>query len=235
MEPAQSRLLLALPSFLSLTSMVTDDPEDMITGLRHAERKSPACYDPARALFFRVLQGDFTFDIALAQARKLTDDVERKCAIGVLEASKSFLLAQPTAKVGRLPQMSISLPNGMEVNVSPVWIRHLAVEQLMILHVWRTPLSDYQLSIIGGILQAALIRHQPRCARRDLELISVAAPEHASGRRLRSFSWEKLRPLDDDGLRRALSVICYAWAEYQRRGPREVMRKAQPDLFNRAR
>ena len=124
--------------------MVGDDQEYTIRALVHAERKSPPVYTPARELFIRVLQGDFTVQAALAQARRLHDETERKCAHDILRVSETFLLKEPRTKVARLGAMGICLPNGMELNVSPVWIRHSSQRRLLVLHFWEQPLSDWQ-------------------------------------------------------------------------------------------
>jgi hypothetical protein len=231
LETSHSRLLTTFPSFLSTVSIVGDDQNKTIQAFRHAERKSPPVYDPARDLFIRLIQGDFTFEAALDQARLLTDKIERKCATNVLEAAKSFLTSAPPAKLGPLPPMAIRLPNGMELSVSSVWIRHVHPDRLMVLHLWEKSLSDWQLSAAGAILRMALYRHQPTCARLELDFISVAVPGHSSERRLQNYSWELLKPLDEDGLQRFFKRLCDAWTEYQRQGPREYKKRRPPDLL----
>src|SRR5207302_1470167 len=103
-------------------------------------------YEPAKELFCRVLQGDLSVTQALVQAGNLADPVERKCAADILGASKKFLLAEAPAHIGVFPTMIISIPNGMQLSVSPVRLRHLNPQRLMLLHFWQTPLSAWQLS-----------------------------------------------------------------------------------------
>ena len=228
-----SKPLTMLPAFLSAVSMVGDDQEHTIRQLTYAERKSPPFYNPARDLFIRVLQGDFNVERAVAEAHRLSDDVERKCASDVLEASRSFLMREAPAKVGQLDPMEVHLPNGMELSVSPVWIRHLRPQpRLMILHFWQRPLSDWQLSAAAAILIAALKRHDPACLSLDIDFVSVAVPDYSAGRRLRVYDWYSLKPLDDDGLSRFLHRLCAAWAAYQCREPRVIKSRHNRDLFD---
>jgi hypothetical protein len=164
-------------------------------------------------------------------ARRLADATERNCAIDVLNASKAFLIKQPPGKVGQLERMKIRLPNSMDLVVSPVWVRHLDTDRLMILHLWESALSNWQLSAAGAILLSALRQHKPECASLKLDFISIAVPPHRDKRQLQVYSWESLQPLDDVGLFRFFQRLCAGWKEYRRRGPRPIKKRAQPDLF----
>jgi len=232
METKLSKLLTEFPSFLSAISMVGDDQEQAIRELQYAERKSPAVYNPARDLFMSVLRGQLDFRSALAQVGWLPDETERKCARDVLEASKSFLMQEGPAEVKPLSRMGIDLPNGMELRVAPVWVRHLSPPRLLVLHFWREPLSAWQLSAAAAILMSAMKRDKPTCVDLDLDFISVAVPDHSAKRRLRAYNWDTLKRLDDDELRRFLQRLCDAWVEYQNRGPRAYKPRLHPDLFD---
>jgi hypothetical protein len=213
--------------------MVGDDQEHMIRQLTSAERPSPPVYNPARDLFIRVLQGDFSIQRALAETKRLHDETERKCAHDVLVASESFLAREPPAKVGRLDSMEVRLPNGMQLVVSPVWIRHLVPQpRLMILHFWQRPLSDWQLSAAAAILVAAMKRDNPACLSLDIDFLSVAIPDYSAGRRLRVYDWYTLKPLDDEGLSRFFDRLCEAWAAYQRREPRVIKSRHNRSLLD---
>ena len=229
--PEYSQLLDEAPSFLSLVSMVTDDRETIIKDLVHAERKSPSYYEPAIRLFVRALQGDFSFEQTVQQAQKLVDQTERKCALDVLNASERYLRSQSAARMGQISPMTLTLPDGLPFTVSPVWIRHLEPERLMVLHVWRQPLSELQLGAAASILRTALVKWQPMHARCELDFISVTVPTYASTRKFLRYSWETARPLDDEELYLFLRRFCDAWSEYQRRGPREVKRRRQSRLL----
>jgi len=231
LENALSKPLTALPTFLSAVSMVGDDQERTIRELVHAERPSPPIYDPARDLFIGVLRGHFTIEEALVQARRLHDGTERRCAEDVLAASKSFLTKELPAGVARLKPMEILLPNGLELGVSPVWLRYRSPDRLMVLHFWRQPLSDWQRSAAAAILITALKKDNPAYMWLDLDFISVAIPDHSTARRLRLYNWHTLKVLDDEGLSRFLERLCNAWAAYQRRGPRVTKPRRQPGLF----
>jgi hypothetical protein len=152
METKFSKPLSEPPSYLSMVSMVGDDQAYTIQQLVQAERKSPPVYDPTRELFNKTLEGKFSYQEALTQLRGLPDETERKCARDILDVSKEFLLGQPAARVGRLEPMGLQLPNGILLNVSPVWLRHISPKRLMVLHFWQTPLTDWQFSAAGGIL-----------------------------------------------------------------------------------
>ena len=107
-----------------------------------------------------ILEGKLTFKQALGQAKKLSDPIERKCATDILIASRQFLQEEPRSiRVGLFPAMSIDLPNGVELDVSPVWLRHLSPNRLMILHFWQTPLSERQLSAAAAVLRTAGAAH----------------------------------------------------------------------------
>jgi len=232
MEFAVSTPLSELPAFLSTISMVVDDRALIIERLIQAERKSPPRYEPAKELFCRVLQGDLSVTQALAQARNVTDPVERKCAVDILEASKKFLFSAAPAHIGLFPSMNISIPNGMQLSVSPVRLRHLNSQRLMVLHFWQTPLSTWQLSAAGAVLRAALARNQPDYSNCELDFISVSVPGATSQRRFERYSWAKLKPLNDADLSRFWKQFCTAWSEYQSKGPRQFRRKRQSDMFD---
>jgi hypothetical protein len=231
MERALSTPLDELPSFLSTISMVTDDRASIVERLIQAERKSPSRYEPARDLFCRVLQGDLTLAQAIVQARNVSEPVDRKCAIDVLQASAKFLLAEPPGRVGLFPAMSISVSNGMKLAVSPIWLRHLEPQRLMILHFWLTPLSTRQLSVAAAVLRKALLRQRPEYLGCELDFISVSQPETHSERQFVRYGWAKLNPLNDADLGRFWRQFCLAWSEYQSRGPREFRRRRQAELF----
>jgi hypothetical protein len=231
MERAFSTPLDELPIFLSTISMVTDDRASIVQRLIQGERKSPSRYEPAKDLLCRVLQGDLTLAQAIVQARNVSEPVDRKCAVDVLRASAKFLLAEPPARVGPFPAMSISVPNGLRLAISPIWLRHLDPQRLMILHFWLTPLSARQLSAAAAVLRKALLRHRPEYLGCELDFISVSQPETASERQFVRYGWTKLDPLGDADLSRFWKQFCVAWSEYQTRGPREFRRRRQAELF----
>jgi hypothetical protein len=99
MEKEFSTPLLELPSFLSTISMVGDDQNAIVERLIQAERKSPPVYDPARELFLTVLEGKLSFERARTQAWRLFNEVERKCALQILDASENFLRGERPARI----------------------------------------------------------------------------------------------------------------------------------------
>jgi hypothetical protein len=129
--------------------------------------------------------------------------------------------------------MSVSIPSGLRLNVSSVLFRHLDPERLMVLHFWQKPLSDWQLSAAGAVLQSALLQHQPEFANCEIDFISVPFPEFAPHRRFEHYNWTKLKPLNDNDLQRFWNQFCDAWSIYKRREPREIRRRRPPDMFAR--
>jgi hypothetical protein len=231
-ESAFSKPITELPAFLSTISMVVDDRSAIIQSLVHAERKSPPRYLPARDHFFRILEGDFDFSQALDQARKLQDETERKCAVEVLKASEDFLRKEQPARVSKLPEMAIPLPNNMKLAISPVWLRHFNPERLLVLHFWEQPLLPRQLSAAAAALKKALLRQKPEYALCDLDFITVSLPENASRRQFRRYSWTSIKPLAEDHLARFWKQLGDAWTDYQRREPRKINRRREPSLFD---
>src|SRR5579864_6958176 len=146
METTLSTPLEEPPGFLSLVSMVGDDERYTIQQLKNAERPAPELYGQARDLFVKILDGNFSFEFALSQARAIVDTVERRCAEEVLCASKHFLISQTPAPVRRLPRMWFNLPNGLKIPVSGVRLRQFDEPRLMALYFWKRPLSRWQLS-----------------------------------------------------------------------------------------
>ena len=182
METAVSELLSELPSFLSTISMVVDEPGAIIKELIRAERKSPPRYGPAKDLFRHLLQGDLSLDNALVQASKIQDPIQQLCAIKVLTASASYLRGQTPSPIRYFPRLNYQLPNGMDLNVSPLWIRYTEPERLMILHTWVKPLTPRQLGAAAAILRLTLQRHRPEHVQSDLDFISVSVPENREER-----------------------------------------------------
>jgi hypothetical protein len=230
-EAAFSTPLNELPSFLSSISMVVDDRTSIVRSLTQAERKSPTRYEPAKDLFCRVLQGDFTFAEALTQAGEVADSTERKHAVDILRASARFLVSESPARVGAFPTMNILIPNGMKLAVTPLWLRHLAPPRLMILHFWLTPLTPRQLSAAAAVLRAALLIHHPAYSGCELDFISVSQPDGAPARNFERYSWTKIKPLSETDLAYFWRQFCEAWSEYQKRGPRTFYRRRQTELF----
>jgi hypothetical protein len=223
--------LTELPGFLSTISMVVDDRSLIVQSLVQAERKSPSVYEPAKDLFCRVLQGDFNVNQAISQARKILDPTERRCAVNVLQASASFLNREKPAHVGPLPPMSYTLPNGMNLSVAPLLLRHCKQERVMVLHFWQKPLSQWQVNAAGAVIQSALATHQRDYLGREIDFISVSLPERASSRRFERYDWTKVKPLTEAELARFWKQLLAAWSEYQRREPRAIRRRRDPDMF----
>jgi hypothetical protein len=232
MEPEFSTPLTALPSFLSTISMVSDDRSAIIRGLIRAEQKSPPRYDPARNLFLYVLEGKLSLKQATEQARRILDLTERKCALEILNASSDFLRNGDRSRVGLFPVMSVLLPNDMELNISPVWLRHLSPNRLMVLHFWKNPLLGRQVSAAAAVLRKALAAQQPEYLRCELDFISIALPMNASVRRFECFNWARAKPLPDNELDRFWKPFCDAWLEYVSREPREKRGRRDRGLFD---
>jgi hypothetical protein len=232
MEREFSKPLVELPAFLSTISMVVDDLSAIVQKLIQAERKSPAIYTPTRDLFCRVLEGGFSFEEAIHQAHRLFDETERKCAIEVLRASEKFLRTERSAPITAFPNMSHSLPNGMELNVSPMLLRHFNPERLMVLHFWRAPLSEWQLSAAGAVIRSAIYDQQPQYRSCEIDFISIPLPEFAFRRRFERYNWTKLKPHNAAEMARFWRQFLAGWTEYQRKGPREIKRKRAVGLFD---
>lgn len=230
-ETEFSTPLSEFPAYLSSISMVVDDRAAVVRALTWAERKSPPRYDSARALFLRVLKGDLTFDEAVRQARQVPEPVQSRCAVEVLIASETFLRSQQPLPVDLFSQMSIRLPNDMELKVSPVWLRRAQPQRIMVLYFWETPLSDRQIRAAAAVLGRALQRYQPGYLNHPLEFILVSTPERSSNRLFRCLDWAAINAINDRELERFLQQLCDAWADYQCRGPRLFKRKRTPDLF----
>jgi hypothetical protein len=235
MQPMTRQLstpLTELPGFLSTISMVVDDRSEIVRSLIAAERKSPPVYDPARDLFCVVLEGKLSFEKAMGQARAIVDDTERKCAIEILEASEAFLRRQPSAPVGLFPSMNYQLPNGLILDVSPLWHRRTAPERLMVLHFWQKPLSAWQLSAAGAVIRTSLMHYRQQYLTCELDFISIPRPEGATRRRFELYNWAKINPLGDADLERFWKQFITAWTLYHRKEPREIRRRREPDMFD---
>ena len=231
--PDLSKPLEDLPTFLATISMVTDDELEIVRALTHAERKSPARYDPARQIFLRILSGDLTYEFGFAQAFKLADPIERDCAVSILRAAKGFLNRQVAARLESLPAMTSTLPNGFELKVGPLWIRHCDNPRVLVLHFWQTALSPRQLSAAGAVLRSALMTCRPQLLGLEIDFISVAIPERLDVRKFQNFGWKQLAPLDEMELLKFSQQIAGAWLAYRRIGPREIRRRpSQAGLFD---
>ena len=227
-----SKPLTELPSFLSTISMVVDDRSEIIRSLIAAERKSPPIYAPSRDHFCAVLEGKLTFDQAMVQARALADETERKCAIAILDASENFLRSEPPAPIGAFPSMHYRLPTGLTLNVSPLWLRRTSPERLMVLHFWQTPLSPWQLSAAGAVIRTAISQNQRQHSSCEIDFVSIPLPEGTLRRRFERYNWAALNPLDEVDLGRFWKQLLNAWAVYQRKEPREIRRRREPDMLD---
>lgn len=227
-----SKSLTEPPGFLSTVSMVVDDQRLIVQDLIQAERKSPSVYEPARALFRRILQSDLSFDQALDQARKLLDQVERKCAIEILRASKEFLTKEVKGPIGDFPKMSTVIPGDLTLNITQILVRHLKPDRLMILHFWRDSLSPRQLSAAAAILKDTIKKAEPEFASHELDFITVSAPGNKSSRLLKRYNWQTLKPLKQPELVKFWKPFCAAWQQYQRLPPRRVVKRKERDLFD---
>ncbi len=225
-----SKPITALPAYLSTISMVVDDRTTIVKRLTWAERKSPSKYMPARDLFCMTLSGKFAFESALKQAANLSGD-EKSCAIDVLKASKDFLVQEPRARIGAFQSMQIKLPNGLDLNISPVFLRHLERPRLMVLHFWKRPLLPRQLGAAGATLQRALIESRFDPSNYELDFISVSQPENATRRQFRIYNWKNIKPLNDKALARFWKLLIDAWSDYKRRPLRRIKRRNDDRLL----
>lgn len=226
-----SEPLTQVPKYLSAIFMATKTRAEIVRELERAERPSPPKYDLARQLFRRVLEGGLSFKDAIRQAQLAPDETIRKCAIDILQHSEKFLCNESPARVGQITGLSMVLRNGTEIDVSPVWVRHLRPERVMVLHFWLTPLSPRQLSAAAAVLEAGLVRCHPRLQKCEIDFITVSKPELASGRRFQKYNWSKLQPLDDDALTSFFEPLCKAWSDYKKRGPRKIRgRQKHPEF-----
>lgn len=224
--------LVELPSFLSTISMVGDDQAAIVQRLVQAERKSPSFYDPARDLFLSALEGKLSFEKVMAQAWNITDETERKCALQVLWASEQFLREERHARVGLLSNLKYHLPNGLPLNVTPVRLRHLSSGRLLVLHFWRTPLSQWQLSAAAGVLRLTLHTQIPKLDSCEIDFISVALTPSGDRREFQRLNWNRLKPLHRAELDRFWNQFLEAWSRYQRGGPRKINRRKFSGLFD---
>ena len=231
MDVAYSQLLTELPSFISTISMVEDDRENIIASFRHAERRSPSTYAPARDLIRRILQGDFSYKAAVHHAQAISGDVERRCALSVLETAKEFLCAEAPAAISSVDAMRYQVRSGLELKVGSLWVRHLVPQRLFVLHAWKKPLSEWQRGAFARILRDSLLEYQPDYANLEIDLISVAASEHSSNRKFEKYNWSALKPLDNQSLQRFLNQLLSAWDEYHKRGPRKFYPRRTGELF----
>lgn len=225
-----SKPITTLPAYLSTISMVVDDRTAIVKSLTWAERKSPPKYMPARDLFCTALSGKFTFESALKQAANLSGD-EKSCAIDVLKASKDFLVQEPRRRIGTFQSMQIELPNGLDLNISPVFLRHFERPRLMVLHFWKRPLLPRQLSAAGTALQRALIENRFDPSNYELDFISVSQLENAIQRQFRIYNWKTIKPLSDKELTRFWKLLVDAWSDYKQRPPRRIKRRNDDRLL----
>ena len=225
--------LVELPTYLSTISMVVDDRAAIVQKLIQAERKSPPVYEPSRDSFLKLLQGKMSFDSAVIQARRLTDETERKCAIQIIDASEQFLRRERPTRMSHLPNLKYALPNGLRLSISPIWIRHFDPERLLVLHFWQAPLSERQLGAAAAVLRSALHNDQPQYSSCEIDFISVAFSQFGSGRRFERYNWTRLKALDEDELHRFWQQFLVAWSHYHRIGPRKIRRKRSASLFDK--
>lgn len=232
METKFSTPLNELPTFLSTISMVGDDHSAIVQKLREAEHKSPSVYGPTRDLFLAVLEGKLSLDRAIVQAWRIKDHTEKKCATQILGVARDFLRLQRAAHVALLGDMKFILPNGLPLDVSPVWVRQSNPDRLLVLHFWQTAFSPWQLSAAAAVLRSTLFDQKPQYAGCDIDFISIPFSQIANARRFELYNWTKLKPLSESGTKRFWDRFLSAWIEYQRRGPREIRPKRIRTLFD---
>jgi hypothetical protein len=223
--------LVELPSFLSTISMVGDDESAIIQKLVHAERKSPSVYAPSRDLFLAALEGKLNFEDVMRQAWNLSDEIQRKSAVSVLSTSKTFLSRERSVHISSVQKLEFSLPNGMPLDVTPVWLQQSNPPKLMILHFWRTPLSQWQLSAAAAVLKSTIRNQLPQLEACDIDFISVSFAQGSNSREFQRLNWTKLKPLNQVDLDRFWNYFLVAWSQYQRKAPRKIRRRKTPTLF----
>jgi hypothetical protein len=215
-----------LPSFLSMVSMIFDDQELTIEKLFDAERKSPPFYKPAREFFCSVLR-EFSTSQAVEQAAKLSDPTERSCAIDVLAVANDFLTEQAKSRVTKIDLNTVA-PNGLKLRVAPLWVRELDKPRILVLHLWRTPLTEYQQSAAAALLRHAIQDHATELGSYELDFVSTSYNSTGLRREFRCLDWKRIRPLDDGGLARFWNRFIKAWDTYQKRPPKPHSKKPKP-------
>lgn len=219
-----------LPSFLSTISMVSDDKASIIQKLRDSERKSPSVYEPTRDLVLAILEGKLDFAAAMLQAWRIADETEKKCATQVLGALQDFLTRQRPAHIAPLRKLEFLLPNGLLLNIAPIWIRQSNPDRLMVLHFWQTAFTEQQLSAAAAVLRHAIRGHDYESS--EIDFISVPYLEIAKRRRAEIYTWTRLRPLTAEQLQRFWERFIGAWNEYQREGRRTIKTRPLKSLFD---
>lgn len=231
MEASFSIPLREPPSFLSTISMVGDDTTRIVHSLTQAERKSPSRYEPARAMFLSVLEGKLSYDATLTQARRLADKVERECALQILHASKSFLEKERPAPITPLPNSYYTLPNKLPLLVRPLWVRNFSQPRLLVMHFWRSPLTQRQLSAAATIIQSVIADNFPSYTGCEIDFLATPFVETRNSRDFQRNGWQRLRPLNEVELGRFWKQFSLAWDIYKKREPRIIRRKRKDDLF----
>jgi hypothetical protein len=227
---ATGEKLKELPSFLSVVSMVFDDEEMIVQKLCDAERKSPPFYQPAREFFCSILNGGFSFKEAIDQAERLPNPTERSCALDILHASKDYLTDEVTSRVTKV-DFSTRIPNGMKLKVSPIWIRELDKPRFLVLHFWRTSLTELQTSAAAAILKMAAIDSHRELSSYGLDFISASLNTSGQRRVFSCMDWKRVRPLSENDLARFWKRFISAWENYQKRPARPHRVKKSESLF----
>ena len=211
--------------------MTSDDQALIIKKLKDAEIKTPAFYKTARELFNRILSGDLTFDQAYHQADEIVEPTDRRCALDVLAVSENFLRNEPKSPISRFPRRSITLPNGLPLAVSPIFVRNAQPKRLLVLYFWNTPLSSRQISTVAAVVRMAT-RAESGYDDADLDFVSASLNSSGQRREFRHLNWAKCKPLSDAELTRFWGLFTAAWERYQRMPPREIKSRRDGGLFD---
>ncbi|MDB5411028.1 MAG: hypothetical protein JWL84_5940 [Rhodospirillales bacterium] len=236
---SKPNLVRNAPGLLHAVALVAPTREGTLRNIRRMARGTPpALYRPAIEIVLTVLRGAghvWTpaegYEWAKAQVKTIPDDDKRKCASEVVRALKPYLTT--TAPQWIRPLSIEYYQAGPDLQIPVKLSGLMAIDGrfvVLVLHLWRKPLSIEQRQAAVAIVQNRL-HQRPELADAELHFIDISVPQGHLDRQYRLATWETLTVMADDQLKTFTDRFYGAWTDYQANPEPKPQRKPRPSPY----
>ncbi|HEY2356597.1 MAG TPA: hypothetical protein VGH86_04045 [Phenylobacterium sp.] len=231
------------PGLLNAVALVAPTHVGTLRNIRNMARGAPpALYRTAVEIVLATLRGralgwgpDEAVTWAKSQAAAITDDDKRKCAEDVVHLLRPYFRAVRPAWVQPLSIEYYQAGPGLQI---PVKLSALmSVDDrfvVLVLHLWRKPLSLEQRHAAAAILHNRL-QQRPELENAEMHLVDISVPEGHTDRQYRLGTWENSQMMPPEELKVFTDRFYVAWQAYladpEPKPPRKPRSSSTPDLF----
>jgi hypothetical protein len=237
---SKPNLVRNAPGLLHAVALVAPSREGTLRNIRRMARGTPpALYRPAIEIVLSVLRGvghlwtpEGGYEWAKKQVNTIPDDDKRRCAGEVVRALKPYLTT--TAPQWIRPLSIEYYQAGPDLQIPVKLSGLMAIDGrfvVLVLHLWRKPLSIEQRQAAVAILQNRL-RQRPELVDAELHFLDISIPQGHVDRQYRLATWDTLTAMPDTQLKAFTDRFYGAWSDYQADPEPKPQRKPRPSPYS---